>query len=82
VLELRAEYLAKLDRKEDAAKAYRRLLDRNSEYKKYYDGLVDSLDIAPLDHKAQKAVYDEYAEKYPRSDAARRLPLDFLEGQF
>lgn len=80
VLELRAQYLAQLDRKEEAAKAYRVLLDRNSEYKTYYDGLVKAMNIGPSDHEALKAVYDEYAEKYPRCDAARRLPLDFLEG--
>lgn len=82
VMELRAEYLAKLGRKEDAVKAYRALIDRNSEYKKYYDGLAAVLDIPASDHSQLKAIYDEYAEKYPRSDSARRLPLDFLEGQF
>jgi len=81
VLELKATYLAQLDRKEEAAKAYRALLDRNSEYKTYYDGLMEALGIATTDHKAMKAVYDDYAEKYPRCDAARRLPLDFLEGE-
>jgi peptide alpha-N-acetyltransferase len=79
VLELRAEYLTKLGKKEEAAKAYRNLLDRNSEHKVYYDALVEALDIDAADHKARKAIYDEYAEKYPRCDAARRLPLDFLE---
>lgn len=79
VLELRATYLAQLGRKEEAVKAYRALLNRNSEYKKYYDGLIEVMEITS-DQSAQKAVYDEYAEKYPRCDAARRLPLDFLEG--
>jgi len=80
ILELRAEYLSKLERKEDAVKAYRALIDRNPEYKTYYDRLVEALGIDSSDHGALKAVYDEYAEKYPRSDAPRRLPLDFLEG--
>ena len=80
VMELRAKYLAKLDRKEEALKAYRALIDRNSEHKMYYDELVALMDIDPSDHKALKAVYDGYAEKYSRSDSARRLPLDFLEG--
>lgn len=80
VLELRATYLAKLDRKEEAVKAWRALIDRNSELKTYYDNLVNAMDIAPTDHKARKAIYDEYAEKFPRCDAARRLPLDFLDG--
>jgi tetratricopeptide (TPR) repeat protein len=80
VAELSAKYLAQLGRKEEAEKAYRTLLDRNSEYKMYYDGLVNAMGIEPTDHTALRAVYDEYAEKYPRCDAARRLPLDFLEG--
>jgi peptide alpha-N-acetyltransferase len=80
LLELRATYLAKLDKKEEAVEAYHALLNRNSEYKKYYDGLLEAMGIAPTDHKARKAVYDEYAQKFPRCDAARRLPLDFLEG--
>lgn len=80
VLEYQATYLSKLGRTEDATKAYRALIDRNSEYKTYYDGLIEAMGIAPTDHKAMKAIYDEYAEKYPRCDAARRLPLDFLEG--
>ncbi|RSL86475.1 hypothetical protein CDV31_016401 [Fusarium ambrosium] len=36
--------------------------------------------IPKEDIKARKAIYDEYAEKSPRCDAARRLPLDFLTG--
>jgi peptide alpha-N-acetyltransferase len=81
VMELRASYLAQLGRKEDAAKAYRALLDRNSEHPDYYKGLVDALNIPAGDEAALKAVYDEYAAKSPRSDAAKRLPLDFLSGK-
>lgn len=81
VMQLRAEYLAKLGRKEDAVVAYRALIDRNSENTSYYQGLLQVLDVAEDDHKARKAIYDEYAEKYPRSDAARRFPLDFLTGE-
>jgi peptide alpha-N-acetyltransferase len=82
VLELRAKYLAALGRKEEAAKAFRALIDRNSECKIYYEGLATAMGIEPSNYKALKAIYDEYAEKYPRSDSARRLPLDFLEGMF
>ncbi|KAL3420814.1 tetratricopeptide [Phlyctema vagabunda] len=80
VMELRAKYLSSLGRKEESAKAYRALLDRNSEYKLYYESLIEALGIDASDVDARKAVYDEYAEKYTRCDAARRLPLDFLEG--
>ena len=82
VMELRARYLAELGRKEDAAKAYRALLDRNSEHPDYYTGLVSALGIAADDETALKAVYDEYAAKNPRCDAAKRLPLDFLSGMY
>lgn len=80
VMELRAEYLKQLGKKEEAVQAYRSLLDRNSEHPDYYIGLIEVSDIAADDQKAKKAIYDEYAEKYPRSDAAKRLPLDFLTG--
>lgn len=79
-LENRAEYLLKLDRKDEAAKAYRVLIDRNCEHAPYYTRLIEALGIAEDDSKAKKAIYDEYAAKYPRSDAGRRIPLDFLRG--
>ncbi|RYP75814.1 hypothetical protein DL770_007331 [Monosporascus sp. CRB-9-2] len=81
VMELRALYLSKLGRKPEAAVAYRALLDRNSEHPDYYNKLVEVLEISPDDLAARKAVYDEYANKNPRCDAAKRLPLDFLEGE-
>ncbi|KAK6077805.1 tetratricopeptide [Seiridium cupressi] len=80
IMELRAEYLKQLGRKEDAVKSYRNLLDRNSEHPDYYLDLLKVSDIPSDDEKAKKAIYDEYAQKYPRSDAAKRLPLDFLTG--
>jgi peptide alpha-N-acetyltransferase len=80
VLELRAEYLSKLGRKEESVKAWRALIDRNSEHTTYYQGLAAALDIPESNHKELKAIFDEYAEKYPRSDAARRTPLNFLDG--
>lgn len=82
VLELRAEYLSKLGRKEEAADAYRALLDRNPEHPDYYTRLVDVLGIDAGDYATKKAIYDEYAKKNPRCDAAKRLPLDFLDGEF
>ena len=81
MMELRAKYLFELGRKHEAAKAYRALIDRNNEYQVYYNGLVEALNIDSKDHRALKALFDEYAEKYPRCDAARRIPLDFLEGK-
>ena len=80
VMEMRAKYLLKLGRKDEAVKAYRALLDRNAEYRLYYEGLQGALGIDTTDAKALRALYDEYAEKNPRGDAAKRIPLDLLEG--
>jgi N-alpha-acetyltransferase 15/16, NatA auxiliary subunit len=82
VMELRAEYLSKLNKKEEAIKAYRALLDRNAEHAEYYDKHNEVMGIAPDDAAARRAIYDEFAEKNPRCDAARRLPLDFLSGKW
>jgi len=80
LLESRAEYLLKLGRNEDARKAYKALLDRNPEQRAYYTGLEKAMGIEPENRKEAKALYDEYANKFDRSDAPRRIPLDFLDG--
>ncbi len=80
VMELRAQYLLTLERKEEAAEAYRALLDRNPEYRPYYQGLQSALGFDNSDTKALKELYGDYAKQNPRGDAARRIPLDFLEG--
>ncbi|GKZ29080.1 hypothetical protein AbraIFM66950_002817 [Aspergillus brasiliensis] len=80
VMEMKADYLLRLDRKAEAEAAYIALLDRNPENSLYYDALVRAKDIPADDLKAKKAVYDSWVEKFPRGDAARRIPLDFLEG--
>ncbi|KAJ5133644.1 N-terminal acetyltransferase A complex subunit n.t1.c1 [Penicillium atrosanguineum] len=80
VMEMKADYLLRLGRKAEAAEAYTALLERNSENSIYYNGLIQAKEISDSDHKALKALYDEWVEKYPRGDAARRIPLDFLEG--
>jgi tetratricopeptide (TPR) repeat protein len=83
VMELRAEYLLKLDRKGEAETAYRALIDRNNEHRAYYQGLETTLQLDrsnPADHSKLKELYDSYAAKNDRLDAARRIPLDFLTG--
>lgn len=81
VMEMKADYLLRLGRKADAEAAYNALLERNSEHSVYYDALIKAKGIPENDHKALKAVYDYWADKYPRGDAARRIPLDFLESE-
>ncbi|KAL1629852.1 hypothetical protein SLS56_005120 [Neofusicoccum ribis] len=83
VMELRARYLLQLDRKPEAEKAYRELLERNSEFRDYYDGLEKSLSLdrsKPEDADKLVELYKSYAEKNSRYDAPHRIPLDFLEG--
>lgn len=84
VMELKAEYLLKLDRKEEAAKAYRALLDRNAERRAYFEGLEKALGLDREnveDQEKLKELYKSYADKNQRADAARRIPLDFLNGE-
>lgn len=81
VMEMRADYLLRLGRSEEAEKAYRALLDRNNEYRAYYEGLEKALGLSQSDKQGRKELYSSYAQKYDRLDAARRIPLDFLEGE-
>lgn len=80
VLEKRAEYLLKLGRMEEAQVAYRVLIDRNAEKRVYYVGLEQALELEEVDTQKKKELYAEFAGKYPRSDAPRRVPLNFLDG--
>ncbi|KAK8166713.1 N-alpha-acetyltransferase-like protein 15 [Phyllosticta citrichinensis] len=83
VMELRAQYLLQLGKSKEAEEAYRDLVERNNEYRLYYDGLEKSLGLErsnPEHVPKLLELYESYAEKYPRLDAARRIPLDFLSG--
>jgi peptide alpha-N-acetyltransferase len=84
VMELKAEYLLRLDRQGDAEAAYRALLARNSEKRAYYEGLEKALGLdraKPADREKLLEMYQSYAEKSDRTDAPRRIPLDILEGE-
>lgn len=81
VMELRADYLLRLDRKEEAERAYRDLLDRNDEYRAYYEALERALGLSKSDKQGRKELYESFAQNSERLDAARRIPLDFLEGE-
>lgn len=84
VLELKAKYLLQLERKEEAAKVYRMLLDRNSEFRAYFEGLEKALGLDRSDSASIEKLtelYESYASKNKRNDAARRIPLDFLKGR-
>jgi tetratricopeptide (TPR) repeat protein len=84
VLELKAKYLLQLERHEEAAKVYRALLDRNSEYRAYFEGLEQALKLDRSDSASLEKLtelYEGYASQNKRNDATRRIPLDFLEGK-
>lgn len=81
VLEMRADYLLRLERNEQAVAAYEELIERNPDNSSYYEALIKAKGLEGGDPKARKAVYDSWAEKNPKGDAARRIPLDFLEGE-
>jgi peptide alpha-N-acetyltransferase len=83
VMELKAEYLLRLDQKEEAETAYKALLARNPEKRAHYEGLEKALGLDRAKSEDQGKLlemYQSYSEKSDRIDAARRIPLDFLEG--
>ena len=83
VMELKAEYLHKLGKKEEAEAAYRALLKRNPHRHDYYTALEEILGLDRKDLASKQGLlelYASYAEKSERIDAARRIPLDFLTG--
>lgn len=80
LMELRAHYLLRLGRKEDAEKAYRALLARNAELRAYYEGLEQAMGLEKSNVQGRKEIYEAYAKENGRLDAAQRIPLDFLEG--
>ena len=84
--EKRGELLLKLGRQSEAEEVYRELLTINSDNHAYHKGL-----LAALGHKADgvaddaeqaklQDVYKALQEKYPRSNAVKRMPLNFLTG--
>ncbi|KAG0000692.1 N-alpha-acetyltransferase 16, NatA auxiliary subunit [Entomortierella chlamydospora] len=85
IKEKRAEYLLALGRHEEAEAAYRILIAHNSDNFSYFDGLRKSVGLGNEDLSAddQVKVLDllkSLQENYPRSNAAKRLPLRYATG--
>ncbi|CAG9463264.1 unnamed protein product [Pedinophyceae sp. YPF-701] len=89
MLGARASLLLRLGRKDEAAEAYRALLARNTENFAYHDGLRRAMGLPGTDAPGPasdatlprlRALYAELAAAHPKSNACRRLPLDFLAG--
>lgn len=82
-IELKAQYLLQLGKNEEAEKTYRVMLARNPERRMYYEGLEKALSLdraKSADHEKLIALYQDFSTKNQRSDAPRRIPLDFLDG--
>lgn len=63
----------------EAEAEYMKLLNRNAENRQYYLGLEEARQLRE-DTPARLQMYAELQEKYPRSTLARRIPLNYAEG--
>ncbi|CAO2815322.1 unnamed protein product [Amaranthus hypochondriacus] len=86
--ELEVSLLVKLNRLEEAAKLYRMLLSMNPDNYRYYEGLQRCLGL--YSEKGQyssdetdqlNTLYQSLQQEYKWSSAAKRIPLDFLQGE-
>ncbi|KAF8474760.1 NMDA receptor-regulated protein 1 [Kalaharituber pfeilii] len=85
IMESRAKYLSQLERWEEAEAAYNALLERNPDCRAYYAGLekcwAKGEELKDAERAKFKERYAELAQKYPKADSPKRVPLDFLEGK-
>jgi len=85
--EKRGELLLNLARNIEAEEVYRELITINSDNHAYHKGLLAALGhqqdgvTSDADQEKLIAVYASLQEKYPRSNAAKRMPLNFLTGE-
>ena len=80
-LELKAKYLMKLGRKQEAQRVYRELLKRNPDNVSYYHQLEDALGTRERSAKVRDSLYSKLQAFYPRSDAPKFIPLTFTTGE-
>merc|ERR1719431_378732 len=76
--ETKGRYLLQLGRLKEAENLYVELLKRNPENHEYYKQLEVSREAKTNEDRL--AIYIEYQEKFPRAQAPKRLPLNFLTG--
>lgn len=81
VLEMKADYLLRLGRKDEAAEAFAALIERNPDSSSYFDGWSQAKGFSAADSSEAQKAYEEIARKHPRADLPKRKPLDFLEGK-
>ncbi|KAH9560299.1 hypothetical protein CY35_06G098800 [Sphagnum magellanicum] len=87
IREHRASLYLQLNHVNEAEEAYRQLLDVNPDNYGYYEGLHKCLGLSPQGKSYSpeqveklRQIYADLCQKYPRSAASKRIPLDFLEG--
>ncbi|KAL9244661.1 hypothetical protein vseg_018417 [Gypsophila vaccaria] len=80
--------LVKLGDVEEASKLYRMLLSMNPDNYRYYEGLQRCLGLysetreySPDEIDKLDALYESLQQEHSRSSAAKRIPLDFLQGE-
>jgi len=76
--EIKGKYLLGLGRLKEAEELYVELLKRNPENHDYYRQLEVARSAESAEDKL--LIYTEYEEKFPRAQAPKRLPLNFLGG--
>ena len=76
--ETKGRYLLQLGRLEEAENLYMELLKRNPENHEYYQQLEVARGAETAEEKL--TIYVEYQERFPRAQAPKRLPLNFLTG--
>lgn len=88
ILERQAKYNLELEQFDQARALYERLLDINPDCYRYYTGLDRALqyrlpDGSPIETMIDslKKHYIALQSRYPKSSAARRLPLNWLSGE-
>jgi tetratricopeptide (TPR) repeat protein len=81
VLEMKADYLLRLGRKDEAVEAFAALIERNPDSSSYFDGWSQAKGFSEADSSEAQKAYEEIARKHPRADLPKRKPLDFLEGK-
>ncbi|KAK3846708.1 MAG: NMDA receptor-regulated protein 1-domain-containing protein [Linnemannia gamsii] len=84
--EKRAKLFLALGRQEDAEKAYRGLIAHNPDNFSYFDGLRMSVGLGHDTLNAEEEaklleIFKEFQKEYPRSNAAKRLPLRYATGE-
>ncbi|KAF9284862.1 N-alpha-acetyltransferase 16, NatA auxiliary subunit [Mortierella alpina] len=85
IMEKRAKYLFALGRLDEAEAGYRSLLTLNPDNVAYFEGLRKSLGLGGEQTTADQEtkvleMFEQLQKEYPRSNAAKRLPLRYATG--